>query len=1287
MKKTLILAGIAGLAFFYLSARKPAAPERPNFILILTDDQGWTSVSAAMDNRHPGFKSNYYETPNIDRLGNEGMRFSRGYAPAALCTPSRRSIQFGQSPIHTGDATFAEHYDPRKKKWITIPALLKSIDADYKAAHYGKWDLRAGIFPEDLGYDESDGNTGNNNGDLMTDTKTKWNQVHLTKDPKRTVTVTDRALSFLQRQTGAGRPFYLQVSYYAPHVDIQAREETYEKYKRKNKDSIHDNPGWAAMLENMDDGVGRILKMVEQLGIADNTYIIFMSDNGGVPSLPPPSSKHKLDHPSLSVKKTNNYPLRGGKWVLYEGGIRVPFMIKGPGIKAGSYCHTPVLGYDLLPTIGDLAGNRATLPDYLDGASIKPLLLNPAQGTVQRKDDELYFHRYEKSYEHTAIIDGKYKLVKLWRTGAVELYDLENDLEEVHDLAKTQPAKAAELERKLMRHLQLQDAEVPGARRSFPEDYPVLHPRYRQWPSPAADALVTGAPPALCWPLLGKKVLYDVRLSQDENFPKTNTIHAEKIPWTLFNPHQALAPGRWYWQYRAHNGKWSATSVFRMPENLPYEASPSAEKLLSSIPRHHPRVLIDKKQEQAFARETGGTADAAAIIRDADKRLGAVPDDAPELRDTGEKTTGYKDSKIKDAQSKKLGFQALEHISAYCKAYLLTRNPQYATKAIQWAKVISRWDPKGATSISDFGDAGCMLAMSLAYDTFHDQLSAQDKKALLENIRLRAGRFYQHWISDVDAKVLSAHVWQYDLHFFIQTALATYGDLKEARDWLAYGYELWTSRAPVLGGTEGGWLEGVHYFRINMETLLDVPLIIRNYTGFDFIRHHPWYENNPYWMFYSFPPGSFSDGFGDNVETTPSPGKDYLAYADALSKLTGSRVAATYAHKIEQVERLQVTDTEMFRWLRLRYLAQAKRPAILPDSAFAPARLFNDIGVADMHTALNDPANNLMVSMRASPYGAYGHMLADQNTFNILYGGKPLFYMSGHKVAMSDKHRLEWYKATIGHNGVLIDGAGQGFDPESYGWMPRFVNGRQLSYAAGDASMAYRDASGKIRPGMKKFRRHLLLLHPDVVVVYDELEADHPASWSWYIHSPQKISVDVSKNIFQSALNDVSANTAFFSSLPVRWALADTFAVPADNWMQRRDSAGQLIEYKNNQWHLSAVTTQKSARARFLAVMQIRKGQLAPCRMNEKNEITAGGWTVKAELNAGWPAMLKAASADGNTIFSSGDGVSILRERIHGKWTETQTADRLPEVLKQIPAAARKNNGSAVARSSGDDDE
>jgi arylsulfatase A-like enzyme len=457
MKRILIFAGAALLFFLFFSGVRPKA-KHPNFIFILTDDQGWTCVSEMMDDRYPQSKSDYYETPNIDRLGDAGMRFTNGYAPDALCTPSRRSIQFGQTDIHTGNIRFEERYDPKVKEWLTIPKLLKSIDPAYRTAHYGKWDLRAGFFPEELGYDESDGNTGNSNGDVMTDKKTKFTETYVNNDPKRTHTLTARALNFMQRQAKAGNPFYLQVSFYATHVDIETTKRRYEKYLKKTPGQIHGDAGWAGMLGDLDEGIGKITDMVDKLGIGDDTYIILMSDNGSVEFLPPVSNR--LDPPASFSKRMRNYPLRGGKWDLYEGGIRVPMIIKGPGIGSHVYCHVPVTGYDILPTISDLAGNTHVLPAYLDGASIRPLFSDPGKGRVRRPEEALYFHRYAGGYPHSAIIDGDYKLIKFWKTGKEELYDLSKDVGEVHDLAAEQPAKLKELDAKLMNYLTRVHAEI-----------------------------------------------------------------------------------------------------------------------------------------------------------------------------------------------------------------------------------------------------------------------------------------------------------------------------------------------------------------------------------------------------------------------------------------------------------------------------------------------------------------------------------------------------------------------------------------------------------------------------------------------------------------------------------------------------------------------------------------------------------------------------------------------------------------------------------------------------------
>jgi arylsulfatase A-like enzyme len=464
MKRILNQLKITILLFATVFIAISATAQRPNFIVILTDDQGWTSTSQQMDDNVPNSKSDFYETPVLEKLAERGMRFTNGYAPCGLCCPTRRSIQFGQTPMRQGnDIEFKGKYYGEKRTQISIPELLKSIDPEYKAAHYGKWDLRADIFPEDLGYDESDGNTGNKNGDMNSTKETKWTDYFLNNDPKRIETLTARAINFMERNTKSGNPFYLQVSHYATHVDMQTTEELYNKYLNKKKGEIHSNPAWAGMLESLDGGIGKVLDRIDKLGIADNTYLILLADNGGAEFIPP--VKDKLAHPSEFKTHTRNYPLRAGKWTLYEGGVRVPFMVMGPGIKPGSQCDIPVVGWDILPTVADLAGGTKPLPENIDGMSIKSVLEKGNQAELKRKNDELVFHYFNRP--HSAIRIGDYKLIKFWNLKKTELYNLKDDLGEVNDLSEKYPQKVKELEKPLMEYVKEVHAEelVSGAPR------------------------------------------------------------------------------------------------------------------------------------------------------------------------------------------------------------------------------------------------------------------------------------------------------------------------------------------------------------------------------------------------------------------------------------------------------------------------------------------------------------------------------------------------------------------------------------------------------------------------------------------------------------------------------------------------------------------------------------------------------------------------------------------------------------------------------------------------------
>ncbi|MFB2119101.1 sulfatase [Parapedobacter sp. 2B3] len=431
----------------------------PNIVLILADDLGWSSLSTRMDKADPQSASDYHETPNLDRLAASGMRFSQAYAPASICSPSRRSILYGHTPSRQGDESFETHYQPAAGKYPTLPQVLKGINSQYKTAHLGKWDIRAGFSPEDAGYDESDGDTGNKNGNFAIEGMDKWTDYFITGDPKRANTLAARAANFMTRQAKAGTPFFLQISHYATHVEKQTTAESYEKYQKRPKGTKHDDPAFAGMLEDLDRSIGAVLDTLERLGIAENTYVFFMADNGATEFMP--AVRNRLDHPSQFDKPMRNYPLRGGKWTLYEGGIRVPFLVMGPGITAGSQCDVPVAGWDLLATFAELAGENAGAGAAdTDGGSFVRQLSGETDTPVVRANSALVFHRYNDGYPHSAVIHGDYKLLKFWKSGKVELYNLKEDRDETHDIADENPGKVKELAAEMTAYFQKVNPEL-----------------------------------------------------------------------------------------------------------------------------------------------------------------------------------------------------------------------------------------------------------------------------------------------------------------------------------------------------------------------------------------------------------------------------------------------------------------------------------------------------------------------------------------------------------------------------------------------------------------------------------------------------------------------------------------------------------------------------------------------------------------------------------------------------------------------------------------------------------
>ena len=436
----------------------------PNFVLVYVDDLGWAETSVEMIQGRPDTRSNYYQTPNIERLARDGMVLSACYAPSALCAPSRNSLLHGMTPSRLR-YTVLSAVEAKKKYLgkITIPQALKKANPNYMTAHFGKWHNES-INPKEAGYDVTDGPNGNGPGDFADDGKT-----HLPEDdPKRIFSLTNNSIQFIKDQVAAQKPFYLQLSHYAMHIWHDSLAETREKYKKLPKGRKHSkkddspeedisisvyNHGWiinyAAMLDDLDRALGTLLDSIDRLGIADNTYVILTSDNGG--------------------GFRGNAPLKAGKGSLYEGGIRMPSFVRGPGIQYGTYCSVPVVQWDFLQTFYDLAGGTAPLPPKLDGGSLRDVFAYGDKGKVRRNSDALVFHfPWHTGEPESAIRSGKYKLRKNLDTLEAELFDLSQDIGEKYDLSDKMPGRVRTLEQQRRSYLDSVDAEtVTLTRRNY----------------------------------------------------------------------------------------------------------------------------------------------------------------------------------------------------------------------------------------------------------------------------------------------------------------------------------------------------------------------------------------------------------------------------------------------------------------------------------------------------------------------------------------------------------------------------------------------------------------------------------------------------------------------------------------------------------------------------------------------------------------------------------------------------------------------------------------------------
>jgi len=801
----------------------------------------------------------------------------------------------------------------------------------------------------------------------------------------------------------------------------------------------------------------------------------------------------------------------------------------------------------------------------------------------------------------------------------------------------------------------------------------VIYDIYRKKATPAAGVLVSVNPPTMQWKRDGAfKARYTVELSQDESFA-TGVTTSDKIKWCFFNPNKKLQDGTWYWRYNTHKGDdkvQSETHSFTINDNVSVYEYPSVKTLIANVPKQHPYLLTYGKP-------------LSEVIENAKQ----LPEMSQEVIAAGDKVLNDKIidfATVDKSKYTKRKFFSLPNVErrkfyALVRAYLISGQDKYRDVAIKRLELMLAQKVKKGMAASHV-----MRSIAIAYDSLNSGLSRDLKQRILAQIKPYLESHYEQWSGKTENRQIENHFWQMEMSALFDVALATIHELPENEKYLDYTYGIFMARSPVAGGNDGGWANGHGYFGVNNSTVIDMAYTLEKVGGID-VFGKPWYQGMPDYFLYTAPAGGTIDGFGDMHDRRNNNGQGgKLSFIIGLEK--NDSTALYHAAKVMK------KNGALHSWFRLVNGVSFDPDNIADPGPLPQAKLFKEVGLVAMHTNVKAPEEDLALYFRSSPYGANGHMHANQNSFNISYKGKRLFYSTGYYTSFADPHSITSYKHTRASNSILINGKGQSYGHEGYGWIKRYLHGEQISYVSGDASMAYRPMVNEqwlfaakkqmIKPGkmpsdnfasdklkLTKFDRHVAFLRPDVFVIYDDLEADANNDWSLLLHT-NKASYKANDNQLVLDHSDVYAEATMFSSQPSKMSVTDQFYEKPIDFKKKYKAIP-------NQYHMSYQSVGKSKKMRFLTFIQVKdsKAQVLPIEKISAGQFKIGDWTVNAELDTNKKALLSAGndtaklhvnsapeSVLGKAIPAVTPSASVLTELINGKVIQGISTDQAPAI-------------------------
>lgn len=776
---------------------------------------------------------------------------------------------------------------------------------------------------------------------------------------------------------------------------------------------------------------------------------------------------------------------------------------------------------------------------------------------------------------------------------------------------------------------------------------------------------------------------YQIRYARNARFNE-KSHHATTI-YPFYIPEKKLSAGKWYWQYGyEHNDtvEWSPVLSFTIVDN-PYKFTPpSFNKVMAKLPTEHPRIWVQKKDWDAFIQNSMSKPERDWYITHAEKvvsrKLNHI-DQTINTRNADEIENEVKRNALIVRESRRIVDREEKNTETLIRAYLLTKDKRYFHAVMQRIDEMVSW--RNSKNVKgDFNESTLLSLSSMAYDSFYDLLSHKQKQFLLKEIKTIGTKFYNRFNNHLENHIADNHTWQMSLRIFTMAAFAAYGELPEASQWAEYTYDIWLLRFPGLNN-DGAWHNGDSYFHVNIKTLIEVPFFYSRITGFDFFTD-PWYAKNALYVIYQQPPFSKSGGNGSSHQKILKPSGTRVGYADALAKLTNNSYAADYVRRIleKQPDILKegfLSKSGDLAWFRLQMNGNLPEGRGLIDLPLG--HVFLNSGLASLMTRWDNISRNTMLTFRSSPYGSTSHALANQNAYNIFYGGKPIFYSSGHHVSFTDHHSIYCHRATRAHNSILVNGMGQRIGTDGYGWIPRHYIGDKVSYILGDASNAYgkvisplwlkRGAQSELeytpengwdRNHVKTFRRHIVTLgNAELIVIYDELEADTAVTWSYLLHT-LKNKMNVMKTpdyLLVTGTNDTGiANAYLFAGDTLVTTQTDKFFYPAINWL-RADDKGYFKPYENH-WHFTA-TSPEHATFRFLTIIDThdKKNFGHKIEVLSTGKIKTGNWVIDANISLVGKAAFTIENKKENIRIEYDDTTRIIKNK-----TDIILKDKLPKL-------------------------